>query len=184
MALGPFGCPESDADTGRLAVGGLNCGEHATVCRHAGQLHDRATVCKGPRRRAPSTVRRTVLPTKASRSDRAASSGVNMSEYPAAPPVSTSASAPAPPPPPPWWALIYWSVVGALTGLGLMAILTIGGYLLTAAMGMGLAVLAVPPLRSRAWPMAIAGIAAGPWFVAWLNRSGPGTVCWHTATEV
>lgn len=103
-----------------------------------------------------------------------------MSEYPTAPP----APVPAPAAPPPWWALAVWGLVGALIGVGLMALLTVGPFLLAAAAVLALVAVAFRPLRSRAGGLAIAGLAAGPLVVAWLNRDGPGTVCVTTATSV
>ena len=84
----------------------------------------------------------------------------------------------------PWWTSLYWWLVGVLYGLGLVSVLTIGAYLLVAA-GVLTALGAVSrPLRSGAWPLALAGAAAGPWTVGWLNRNGPGTVCEDVAGGV
>ncbi|MDO8119788.1 hypothetical protein Q6346_00500 [Isoptericola sp. b490] len=95
-----------------------------------------------------------------------------------------SVPVPGPAPTSPWWALAVWATVGALGGVGLMALLTIGAFLLGGAAVLALAALAVEPLRSRACAVVVTGAAAGPWYVAWLNRDGPGTVCLRTATAV
>lgn len=67
-------------------------------------------------------------------------------------------------------------MVGALAGLGLLALLSIGLLLLVAAIA--LAVLFARRTESRA---GLEGFVSGQGlpllFVAWMNRSGPGNVC-------
>jgi hypothetical protein len=84
----------------------------------------------------------------------------------------------------PWWTSFYWSVVGVLYGLGLVSVLTIGVYLLVAAGVLTALGVVSRPIRSGPWPLALAGAAAGPWTVGWLNRNGPGTVCENIAGGV
>ena len=76
-----------------------------------------------------------------------------------------------------WWTAPYWTVVGVLGGFGVVSALTIGAYVLAVAAALVAVGASVPVLRSGSWPLAIAGSAAGPWYVGWLNRGGPGTVC-------
>ena len=69
-----------------------------------------------------------------------------------------------------WWTGPYWIVVGALGGFGVVSALTIGAYVLVVAATLVAVGASVPVLRSGSWPLAIAGSAAGPGYVGWLNR--------------
>jgi hypothetical protein len=76
-----------------------------------------------------------------------------------------------------------WFGAGGL--LSLLAVLSIGPLLLVVTMAVGV------PLAIRlgdrlvaAWPGLAVGAAAPLLWVAWLNRSGPGTVCHRTVTSV
>ena len=79
------------------------------------------------------------------------------------------------------FAWVWWLVTGAILGVGLVAILTVG--LVFLALGAVLAVVGarMSRTRNRAAFSAVAGAAAAPLLLAWLNRSGPGTVCHSSA---
>ena len=80
-------------------------------------------------------------------------------------------------------AYAWWVGVGALIGLGIVGLLTIGIALL--AVGALLALVGVlrPGLRGGA-AGTLAGVAAAPLYLAWLSRSGPGRVCSTAGSEV
>lgn len=89
---------------------------------------------------------------------------------------------------PPWWSYPLWFAVGALGGLGVLAILTIGVVLLLAAVVLGGLTVAATRLASRADPATTAlrlrsvvalpaGVAVPVAYLAWLDRHGPGTYC-------
>jgi hypothetical protein len=74
-----------------------------------------------------------------------------------------------------WW-FPAWIVVGAAYGLGLLAVLSFG----VVALAIAVAATLVLVFRYRAvaaWPGLIVGAALPVLYVAFLNRSGPGTVC-------
>ncbi len=77
----------------------------------------------------------------------------------------------------------WWLVVGALAGLGVAALLTIGPLLLVVAGLLALAGARIPALRGGVAAIP-AGVGLVALYLAWLNRSGPGDVCETTATEV
>jgi hypothetical protein len=74
-----------------------------------------------------------------------------------------------------WGWFLAWLLVGACAGIGLAAILTVGAALLVLA-----AVAAVFLLRTgpaRAVVGAVSGAALPLFYLAYLNRGGPGEVC-------
>lgn len=74
-----------------------------------------------------------------------------------------------------WGWFLAWVLVGACAGTGLAAILTVGVALLVLA-----AVAAVFLLRAgpgRAVVGGVSGLAAPLFYLAYLNRGGPGEVC-------
>lgn len=73
-------------------------------------------------------------------------------------------------------AYLWWAATGALAGFGAVGALTIGVFLLPAAVLL-LVGIGWRPLRNSSIAGALAGVALVPLFVAWLNRRGPGTVC-------
>ena len=73
--------------------------------------------------------------------------------------------------------IAYWILVGALSGLGIAGLMTIGILLLAAAAALFLIALFVPAVVKAALPAALIGVAAAPLFIAWLNRNGPGEYC-------
>lgn len=80
------------------------------------------------------------------------------------------------------WAYGWWVVVGAVLAFGMASILSIGIFVLP--VGVALAVLGArqPALRTRAVGGVLAGVGLVAFYIAWLNRGGPGTVCHSTAT--
>ncbi|MBS2964837.1 hypothetical protein KGA66_17400 [Actinocrinis puniceicyclus] len=77
---------------------------------------------------------------------------------------------------------VLWFLDGASLGFGLAAILTIG--LLLLAFGVvGAVLLGRSAAFRRYWPAVVGGPAPALAFLAYLNRSGPGTVCTATATS-
>jgi hypothetical protein len=75
------------------------------------------------------------------------------------------------------WAHAWWLLVGAILGLGTASILTIGIFVLPFGIALGVVGALVPKLRNRSVLAVVAGAAPPLLYVAWLNRSGPGTVC-------
>lgn len=76
----------------------------------------------------------------------------------------------------------YWALVGALAAFGLVALLTVGIFVLAAAAVLILLAVALK-IDTRALPALAIGAAVIPFYIAILNRSGPGTICTRTATE-
>lgn len=75
------------------------------------------------------------------------------------------------------FAWIWWGAVGAVTAMGVVSIFSIGLALLPVGLVMAVLGLALSSLRNRAASMVLVGAGAVPLLVAWLNRTGPGTVC-------
>lgn len=77
---------------------------------------------------------------------------------------------------------VGWMLVGLLIGLGLLAILTIGIFILPVA-----GALAVLLLRSQPDARGLGALMVGPaaplFYIAALNWGGPGWSCWSTSTE-
>ncbi|GAB3056656.1 hypothetical protein GCM10027053_17540 [Intrasporangium mesophilum] len=74
-------------------------------------------------------------------------------------------------------ASLWWVVVGAAAGIGVVAILTIGAPLLVLAAAMAVGGALMRWTRTRAAFLVIAGASFAPFLIAWLNHDGPGTVC-------
>lgn len=72
-------------------------------------------------------------------------------------------------------ARVWWLATGVVLGFGMVGILTIGFVLLPVAALMAVVGVAVAPIRRRGEAFVLAGAALAPLYVAWLNRSGPGT---------
>ncbi|MFC8436212.1 hypothetical protein [Streptomyces sp. NPDC057253] len=74
-----------------------------------------------------------------------------------------------------WGWFLAWFLVGACAGVGLAAILTVGPAFLA------LAAVAALPLLRRGPRRAVAGLVSGlalpAFYLAYLNRGGPGEVC-------
>ena len=81
------------------------------------------------------------------------------------------------------WAYGYWALVGALVGVGIAALLSIGIAFLALAMTLAVVGVLVPALRNRSALGVVGGLAVAPLWLAWLNKDGPGEVCTTTATS-
>jgi hypothetical protein len=81
------------------------------------------------------------------------------------------------------WKYAWWLVVGALLGLGVAALLTIGALLLLLAAVLAFIGSRTPALRNRSALAIPAGVGVVALYMAWINRDGPGTVCHTTLTE-
>lgn len=75
-----------------------------------------------------------------------------------------------------------WFTVGAAYGLAVAGALSIGILILPLPV-VGTVLLARHPVARQAWPGVIAGPSVLLLLLAYLNRSGPGTVCSTTATR-
>jgi len=73
-----------------------------------------------------------------------------------------------------WFGL--WAVAGAAAALGVLTVLTIGVFVLPAALILG-AVLAWRGRREQAVAGIVAGLGLPLLYVGYLNRGGPGSVC-------
>ncbi|MFF7947388.1 hypothetical protein [Streptomyces griseorubiginosus] len=74
-----------------------------------------------------------------------------------------------------WGWFLAWLLVGACAGVGLAAILTVGvAFLVLAAAA---AVLLIRKGPGRAAVGVVAGLALPAFYLAYLNRGGPGEVC-------
>ncbi len=74
-----------------------------------------------------------------------------------------------------WGWFLAWLLVGACAGVGLAAILTVGvAFLVLAAVA---AVLLIRKGPGRAAVGVVAGLALPAFYLAYLNRGGPGEVC-------
>lgn len=71
----------------------------------------------------------------------------------------------------------YWILVGTLVGFGIAGLLSIGIFLLTAAVVLFTAGVVIRPIDNRAAPAILMGAALAPCLVAWWNRQGPGEFC-------
>ena len=77
-----------------------------------------------------------------------------------------------------WAGFFAWAVFGAATAFGTVSFPTLA--LLLIIIGGSMAVFR-PALR-RSWFGAMTGAGAVALYVAYVQRHGPGTVCWRTAT--
>ncbi|MGW1560786.1 hypothetical protein ACWCQ1_30275 [Streptomyces sp. NPDC002144] len=80
----------------------------------------------------------------------------------------------------PWFCA--WLAVGALGSLALLAILTIGVYLLPLAL-LAAGLLGTRRGSSAGLPGLVSGLGVPLLYVAFLNRGGPGNVCTTTSTS-
>jgi hypothetical protein len=77
---------------------------------------------------------------------------------------------------------IAWMLIGAGYALGILGALSIGRYVLVITVAVT-AVIATRTGSSVGLPGLISGLSLPLFYVAFLNRSGPGTVCTSTATS-
>lgn len=83
---------------------------------------------------------------------------------------------------PPAWAYLWWLAVGALVVFGFLAGFTIGIPFLLLGCVLAIAGAAIRATRSLAMTAVAAGFALPLFYIAWLNRDGPGTICTKGAT--
>jgi hypothetical protein len=88
----------------------------------------------------------------------------------------------AAPPAPRWGWFVLWAVLGLVATFGLLSFITpalvLGGIAILVAVWFAAR---IPAFGASAFG-AIAGVGAMALVVAFLQRRGPGTVCWRTAT--
>lgn len=77
----------------------------------------------------------------------------------------------------PWDGIGWWTLVGALAGFVVLALLTIGVFVAPLVVVLGAGGLVSSRLRRGMAPGLLLGLSTAPLWLAWLNRSGPGTVC-------
>src|SRR5215467_9949335 len=77
-----------------------------------------------------------------------------------------------------WLWFVVWVAVGALVALGLVSL---GLLALVPALLIALAVLSSTAARRSAWGL-LSGAGLLSLVVAYIQREGPGTTCWRTAT--
>lgn len=73
--------------------------------------------------------------------------------------------------------LLFWLLVGWLVGWGVAGILSIGIFLLIAALVLFVIGVVVPAIGKRTVPALLIGAAVAPLTVAWRNQDGPGELC-------
>ena len=76
-----------------------------------------------------------------------------------------------------WQAFAIWVVLGAVGALGFLTLAVIGLVPI-----IGIVWIGTRPSVRNSWFGGLAGVGAALLFVAYLQRRGPGPVCWHTAT--
>lgn len=74
-----------------------------------------------------------------------------------------------------WGWFLGWALAGACGGIGLAAILTVGAALLALAAAAAVFLLRKGPRRAVVG--AVSGVALPLFYLAYLNRGGPGDVC-------
>jgi hypothetical protein len=77
---------------------------------------------------------------------------------------------------------IAWMLVGAGYALGLLSLLSIGAFVLLITL-VATIVLVTRPGNRVGLPGLVSGLSLPLFFVAYLDRSGPGTICTTTATS-
>lgn len=83
----------------------------------------------------------------------------------------------------PWWSVALWALIGATAGFGLASAFTYGSYCLLATLILGtLALVITRRYGFLPRPAALIRLAGAPFYVAWLNRDGPGEIC-RTASD-
>ena len=83
----------------------------------------------------------------------------------------------------PWAGVGWWTVVGALAGFMVLALLSTGIFVLPLVLVLGAGGVVAERLRRGMLPGVLLGVSSAPFWMAWLNRSGPGTVCETTPTS-
>ncbi len=80
-------------------------------------------------------------------------------------------------------AIAWWALVGVLGAFAVVALLSVGVFVLPVVLVLGGVGLWSARLRSGALPGVPLGASLVPFWLAFQNRSGPGTVCETTATS-
>ncbi|MEZ0091990.1 hypothetical protein [Streptacidiphilus sp. EB129] len=75
-----------------------------------------------------------------------------------------------------WLWFVAWAVAGGAGTLSLLTLLTVGVYIAPVVV-VGVVLLVRRPAAVRGLPGLVSGISLPLFYVAFLNRSGPGTVC-------
>ena len=84
----------------------------------------------------------------------------------------------------PWWPYLLWVAVGALVGLGVVGILSIGVFALGVALLLAITGLMLPASRSSAAVAMVPGLGVMPLLVGLSNLGGPDERCSSTATSM
>lgn len=84
----------------------------------------------------------------------------------------------------PRWPYLLWGAVGALVGLGVVGILSIGVFALAVALLLAVVGLVLPASRSAAVVAMVPGLGVLPLLVGLSNLGGPGERCSSTATSL
>jgi hypothetical protein len=77
-----------------------------------------------------------------------------------------------------WSWFLVWALLGAAAALGSVSL---GLLLLLPVVALGLFLWTRPRIRRSAFGL-LTGAGALLLYVAWVQRDGPGTTCWHTTT--
>lgn len=80
------------------------------------------------------------------------------------------------------WAFLAWVVIGSVASVAAVTPLTIGVFLAPIAIAAAGLLFTRPDARNGSAIGLLIGVAALVLFIAYLNRSGPGEVCTHSAT--
>jgi len=84
----------------------------------------------------------------------------------------------------PWWPYPLWGAVGALVGLGVIGILSIGIFALAVALLLAVVGVALRASRSAAVVGMVPGLGVLPLLVGLSNLGGPGERCSSTASSL
>lgn len=84
----------------------------------------------------------------------------------------------------PWWPYSLWGAVGALIGLGVVGILSIGIFALGVALLLAVVGVALRASRSAALVGMVPGLGVLPLLVGLSNSGGPGERCSSTASSL
>ena len=77
-----------------------------------------------------------------------------------------------------WGGFFIWVMIGAGAAIGFLSL----GTLAIVAVVLVVGIASSRPALRRSWFGVLAGIGATLLFIAFMQRHGPGTVCWQTAT--
>jgi hypothetical protein len=80
---------------------------------------------------------------------------------------------------PTWSGFVLWALVGAVFAIGFLTL----SILFVVPVVIGVVVFAIRPTRAKSGFGLVTGAGLVSIYVAFVQRRGPGTVCWSTATE-